>query len=213
MSIAYIRDRWPAMRSLTVMLCIAAMAAGQIRSAQSAEGGISYYFPGLYGDFGVAVAPDPGVYLFNTGTYYSAEATGSFLPGNIDKSLKGSAYINLIRSFWVSDLEILGARFVMGLRLPILHVRINAEVETPFGLQDVNFTKWGLGDIGVIPISLYWKRENFHVNLYQAITAPTGSYDQFTLRISAAISGASTPSWRSHGLISNAVSKSQQSRE
>jgi hypothetical protein len=41
--------------------------------AHAAEGGYTNYIPGLYGDFGVAVAPDPGFYLQNDLYYYTAE--------------------------------------------------------------------------------------------------------------------------------------------
>ena len=42
-------------------------------SAHAAEGGYTNYVPGLYGDFGVAVAPEPGFYLRTDLYYYTAD--------------------------------------------------------------------------------------------------------------------------------------------
>ncbi len=43
--------------------------------ALAAEGGYTNYIPGLYGDFGVAAAPDPGFYPRADLYYYTADAS------------------------------------------------------------------------------------------------------------------------------------------
>lgn len=71
------------------------VALGLIATSVSlgAEGGASHYAPGFYGDFGVAVAPEPGFYLRND-LYTTPEmppGTGSFSPvksGQISSSTR-----------------------------------------------------------------------------------------------------------------------------
>ena len=54
-----------------ILLCTSAVNA--------AEGGGSSYMPGFYGDFGMAVAPEPGNYLSNSMGYNTVgnDANGS----------------------------------------------------------------------------------------------------------------------------------------
>ncbi|MGI9384568.1 MAG: SphA family protein [Methyloligellaceae bacterium] len=150
-------------------------------AVRAAEGGISYYLPGLYGDVAAGLAPDPGHYWFTTNTYYTATPTDPILPGRIDREIDGSLYLNLIRGFWVTDKKILGARYAASVRIPLLQVSVDADVQTPLGPAMLEFDNFGLGDIGIIPVSLYWQHGRLNLNLYQTITAPTGDYDVTTL--------------------------------
>jgi hypothetical protein len=38
--------------------------------------------------------------------------------------------------------------------------------------------KTAFGDLGVVPVSLFWSFGNFHLNAYESIMIPTGSYDK-----------------------------------
>ncbi|MCG8559870.1 MAG: transporter [Hyphomicrobiales bacterium] len=148
-----------------------------VPSARAAEGGISYYLPGLYGDIAAGLAPEPGHYWFTTNTYYTATPTDPILPGQIDGEIDGALYLNLIRGFWVTDKKILGARYAASVRIPLLKVSVDADVQTPLGPASLAFDDFGLGDIGIIPVSLYWQLGRLNLNLYQTVTAPTGDYD------------------------------------
>ena len=57
-----------------VRLVVLAVVLGATASAYGAEGGSSNYLPGLYGDFAVAVTPEPGFYLRHDLYYYTADA-------------------------------------------------------------------------------------------------------------------------------------------
>jgi len=63
--------------------------------ARAAEGGSSNYFPGAYGDFAVAVAPDPGWIYLNYSFFYSADIAETVLQGSVNLELDIFSYVNL----------------------------------------------------------------------------------------------------------------------
>ena len=69
---------------------------------QAAEGAASNYFPGAYGDFFVAVAPDPGPVFVDLNLFYSADVSTTVLQGAINANLDTYAYYNVHRHCPVS---------------------------------------------------------------------------------------------------------------
>ena len=141
------------------------------------ESGVSFYVPGLYGDIGVAIPPPAGVYLLSTSIYYPAKTPNPIFPNAIDKKLEADIFAQLLRGFWVPETKIFGAKALFGFRLQILDIELDAELETPFGDIKVNEKNKDYGDLGIIPLSLYWQSGNFYANLYEVISAPTAKYD------------------------------------
>ena len=166
--------RWIALLACSIFFVLSGALAPSRLAAT--EGAISFYVPGLYGDFGPAVTPEPGVYLFNTGTYYAARTTEPILNLPAQQSFDGFAYINLLRGFWVTDKEIFGARYAAGIRIPHVRIGLDVDLTSPLGTQSLNADITARGDLGIIPVSLYWTSGNFRANLYETITAPTGEF-------------------------------------
>ncbi len=148
--------------------------------AHAAEGGYSHYGPGFYGDFGVAVAPEPGFYLRNDLYYYAADASRERIVqyGELRTDLELDSAMYMLTGLKALKSEVLGGRYVFGAYLPVVYSDISGSIvlEPNSILFDADRT--AMGDLGVIPASLFWNFGNFHVNAYELITAPTGSYDK-----------------------------------
>jgi len=162
-----------------ILVLIFLFASGtKIRAAES---GVSFYVPGLYGDTGVAIPPSPGAYLLATSIYYPAKAPHPLLPGEVDKRLETETFAQLLRGFWVPKSTFFGAQMLMGFRISALDVNVEADIETPFGLVQLNGNNKGYGDLSLLPLSLYWQQGNFYINLYEVISIPTSKFDQTRL--------------------------------
>ncbi len=140
---------------------------------QAAEGAASNYFPGAYGDFLVAVAPEPGPVFMNVSLFYSAQVSTAVREGTIKTDLDATAYYNLMMGLHVWDAPALGGRFAVGGYVPLGYSHLDASI----GQIAVSDDEFNIGDVGIIPASFYWSRGNFHVNLYEMIIAPTGQYN------------------------------------
>jgi len=140
--------------------------------AQAAEGAASNYFPGGYGDFLVAVAPEPGPILVDLNLFYSADISTAVLQGAVNVGVEIDAYYNLIQAVYVWDVPDLGGRFAVGAYVPLGYASLDATI----GMTSVSDDEFNLGDIGFIPASFFWNFGNFHINLYELIITPTGQY-------------------------------------
>lgn len=145
--------------------------------AIATEGGVSFYVPGLYGDVAIAVAPPPGAYLLSTTIYYQGEAPNSLLPLGVDEKLEAKTIAQLLRGFWVSDDTLFGARMMMGIRAAAFDIDVSSDVSTPLGSVNLQDNNKDLGDFAVMPISLFWKVGDIHLNLYEVINLPTGKFN------------------------------------
>ena len=159
-------------RSKAIAGAIAMVATLGASDIQAAEGGSSNYFPGAYGDFFVAVAPDPGPVFVNLNLFYSADVSTAVLQGTINASLDVQAYYSLLQGLYVWDAPALNGRFAIGGYLPLGYASLNASI----GPLTVSGKEFNFGDAGVLPASFYWNSGNFHFNLYELIIAPTGQY-------------------------------------
>lgn len=139
---------------------------------RAAEGAGSNYFPGAYGAFLVAFAPDPGPTFVDVNLFYSANMSTAVLQGKINENVDVQAYYNLIEGLYVWDAPVLNGRFAMGGYLPLGYSALDASINK----TTVSGEAFGIGDAGIIPASVYWNSGNFHVNLYELVIAPTGQY-------------------------------------
>jgi hypothetical protein len=145
-------------------------------AAFAAEGGASNYFPGSYGDFAVAVAPEPGWLFLNYNLFVDADVDRTVLQGRVNISLETFAYINMSSLLYTCKKPVLGGRFAMGGFLPIGYADLKAQVSAPIN-ANVDDSETALGDIALLPASLYWNKGNWYFNLYEMIVTPTGQYD------------------------------------
>ncbi len=144
---------------------------------RASEGGATFYIPGLYGDLAVAIPPPPGAYLLSTSIFYQAKAPNPLFPNAIDRKVDADIFAQMLRGFYVPDASFLGAQMLFGFRVLTLDSDISVDVDTPFGSLQLDDSNTGYGDFGIVPLSLYWQVDNFYINLYEVINAPTGRYE------------------------------------
>ena len=165
---------------LSVAIVIMGMLSAVFPSAPSlyaAEGGGSHYTPGLYGDFGVAVAPDPGFYLRNDLYYYNGDASGERVVqfGEIRADLEVDAALYMLTGLMVLDREVLGGRFAFGGFVPVVYTDLSADVTLGSLTASVDEDRTLFSDPGIVPASFFWNFGNFHINVSETITIRLGS--------------------------------------
>ena len=170
-------------RSVYAAAVLLAVLGSVILSAPylyAAEGGGSHYTPGLYGDFGVAMAPDPGFYLRNDLYYYNGDASGERVVqfGEIRADLEVDAALYMLTGLMVLDRDVLGGRFAFGGFLPVVYTDLSADVTLGSLTASVDEDRTLFSDPGIVPASFFWNFGNFHINVSETITIPLGSYDK-----------------------------------
>lgn len=146
------------------------------QQAMAAESGFSNFLQGGYGDFAVAVAPEPGWYLRNDLFLFSGDAQATTTDGSQTLQADASAELNYLSAAFVGKETLFGGRFSAGAYLPLNIVDADVLQTTSAGTFDIGSRDTGVGDAVVIPASLYWSHGNFHVNVYEAITVPSARY-------------------------------------
>jgi hypothetical protein len=165
--------------TLTVAITLVAGLLIGAPPVHAAEGGGSNYAPGLYGDFGVAVAPEPGFYLRHDLYFYGGDGGGARFTefGEIRADLEADAATYIFNGLKVLDRKVLGGRYAFGGCVPVVYSDLSANVVVEDQLFSIDADRAAIGDMGIIPVSLFWTFGNLHLNVYESIIAPTGSYD------------------------------------
>lgn len=167
------------MHTAFMLLILLVVVPNIIPLAHAGEGGGSHYGPGFYGDFGVAVASDPGFYLRHDLYSYKADGDGDRFTqfGQIRADLKVDVFMYMLTGLQVTDKEVLGGRYAFGASLPVVYTDISADVTLGPITSSIDDDRTAIGDPGFIPASIFWNFGNLHINAYETITAPIGSYD------------------------------------
>lgn len=147
-----------------------AFASLHVAAAHAAEGGLTNYVPGYYGDFAVAVAPPKGLYVYGTAYSYQAKLKGPAVPNTVS----ASAMLYLGGFQYVTDYKLFGATVAFGSYTTFLDANLEAK-PPPFSLDASVSNR---GDMSVSPLILYWSSGNLYVSAYQAVIMPTGAYDR-----------------------------------
>jgi len=115
---------------VAMLLVILAAVVITTPPTHAAEGEYTHYGPGLYGDFGVAVAPDPGFYLKNDLYYYKADASRERIVqyGEIRADIEMDTAMYMMTGLKVLDREVFGGRYAFGAFLQIVYSDISANV-------------------------------------------------------------------------------------
>jgi len=163
-------------RTLAIALTMLIVSLAVPR-AFAAEGASSNYFPGAYGDFAVATAPNPGWTYANYNLFYAADVDRTVLQGRVNVALDTYAYINMSALIYAFDEPVLGGRFAVGGFLPLGYAALEANLVGQIATVSVDDSETALGDISLLPASFYWNNGNWHFNLYELIVTPTGQYD------------------------------------
>jgi len=141
-------------------------------ASRGAEGGLTNYLAGYFGDFAVAVTPQPGLVTYSTAYYYRAKTEGPKIPDTI--SLDGIIQINGFQ--FVTRHKLFGAQLAFGGYTTLLQADLSAAVPTGAGTTFIEADANGFGDSSISPLILYWSHGNLYVNLYENIIIPTGRY-------------------------------------
>jgi hypothetical protein len=171
-----VSDDRPIIRCASALLAAIVSLISTI-TVHAGEGGASNYFPGTYGDYAVAVAPQPGWIYANYSLFYSADVNKAVLQGRVNAGLDTFAYVNMSAGLYTFDAEVLGGRFAVAGFLPLGYADLEAALAGPITTPSVNDSEVALGDISLVPASVYWNKGNWHFNLYELVVTPTGEYD------------------------------------
>lgn len=166
--------------AIGVLVLMASLAFGP---AQSTEGGVSLYVPGLRGPL-AGVTPPPGFYFQSDAYYYYGELPGARrlqIGSAVVSNVKQRAYLDFVTPVWVTPLEILGGNLAFSATLPFgaPYVSAGALISAPrhgrmFGFkqrdQDLAF-----GD-PVVASFIGWHSGNFHWQAGVSVNIPAGAY-------------------------------------
>jgi hypothetical protein len=148
-----------------------------VETAQAGEGASSNYFPGAYGSLLVGMAPEPGPVVASVNLFYSGSTDISVRQGRVDTNINANAFYSLAQGLYVWDAPEIGGRFAIGGYVPLGYSAASGELDGLVLNIPFKEDESGLGDIGIIPASIYWNSGDFHFNLYELIIAPTGVYN------------------------------------
>ncbi|WP_022947382.1 SphA family protein [Methylohalobius crimeensis] len=173
--------------SVKPIVVVAALSAiSTFHDAEATEGGMSHYVPGAYNDFFMNLQVDPGFYFRDDLMYYNAQFPNEVTLGrNIVANADLAMWTTTFKLVYVSDFEILGARYGAGLFLPVVFdAKVEARLEAGPFLGGRSFSmqgednRGGVGDLVILPLSLTWKWGDFNINLSEAVFMPSGFYDK-----------------------------------
>ena len=145
----------------------------------ASEGGSSYFFPGAFASFAVAIPPDPGFQYVNQTLYYHAEVDKAPLVGLV-MSLEATAVYNYFGGSYAFDGSVLGGRLQLFAAIPVGYVDTEAGVRMDipdyFTLsRDEDDKAFDVGD-SVLSGALAWKAGDFSLKITQMVFVPTGAY-------------------------------------
>jgi hypothetical protein len=84
---------------------------------------------------------------------------------------------DISKLIWLTDTEILGARYRGAFVVPFVHAHVSGHVDGGgFGVFK-DGDRNGLGDVTISPMVHNWTLGNSHITFATATTAPTGQYD------------------------------------
>ena len=156
--------------------------AGVLTSAQAsfaAEGGSSFYLPGLSGDIALAQSAEPGdLQVANTVYFQTGDAGAAVLQGNVNIGLDLTMVLNLVSVGYTFEQKVLGATYSVGAAIPFGYAELEATITTAGGGSFfADSDSFNIGDMALVPLELTWTIDNFSIQLGQVIYAPTGDYD------------------------------------
>ncbi len=158
-----------------------AALAGVLVSAQAslaAEGGFSFYLPGLAGDIAHAQSSEPGLQVANTVYFLSGDAGAAILQGKVNAGLDLTMALDIVSAGYTFEQEVLGATYTVGAAIPFGYAELAATITTAGGRSfAAERDSFNIADIALVPLELTWTIDNISIQLGEVIYAPTGAYD------------------------------------
>ncbi len=147
----------------------------------ASEGAFSYYFPGAFASFAVAVPPEEGFQLVNQALYYRADADRAVLRGRVNLSLKATAFYNYFGGAYTFDSPVLGGKPQLFAAVPVGYVHTKAGMDIPpFVSHDESDRDFDIGD-SIAAGSLFWKAGDLSFKITEMVFIPTGAYSTSNL--------------------------------
>lgn len=169
----------PEIRVATLSLLLVVLNVPAL-SAHAAEGGYTNYFPGFYGNYAMAVAPDPGIYFSQYLYGYGANGGRKRFVQNGEIRTDAQLYVAMWAgvALKVFDAKIAGGRLGIGGWLPVSFQHVSFTLDLGSQSRSVSDHLTGVGDMGILPVYFWWDlAKGFHIAAFEQITAPTGTYN------------------------------------
>lgn len=162
------------------LLCLGVLLSKPL-TVYASEGGSSYYYPGAFATFAVAVDPDAGTLFTNQTLYYHAKVDKAVLQGRVNLSLDATAVYNYFGGFYTLGDPVLGGKLQLGGAVPVGYVSLKSGIDTTLlGSHDISDRDFNIGD-SLLLGALYWNTGDFHFKLGEMVFAPTGAYNTSNL--------------------------------
>ncbi len=161
--------------SLAAMAIISTGTASGVNHA--AEGGLSNYIPGFYGDIALAVAPPDGLSIRNDLYYYGGEADTSPRANTVQFDAEVTLLYNYVTLLYNPGIDILGGRLAMGATPAIGNVDVEADLALGEFQTGVNDKRTGIGDT-TLSGNLYWQQDKLHLMWANYLVTPTGRFNE-----------------------------------
>lgn len=163
------------LKPMSTAALIAGLVTGPVLAG---EGGGSHYVPGTQNEFLLGVFGPAGFYLRNDTWYYDYDVGAHVRNGSAVGSAKQTVLLNTTKLSYLTDAEILGARYGASVALTyVLDADISGSVTSgPFGF-DKGTSISGFSDAYIAPLLLNWAEGNQHFTFKLAAYAPTGTFD------------------------------------
>ncbi len=143
----------------------------------AAEGGLSNYIPGFYGDLALAMEPPDGFSFRNDTFYFSGDIGESIRSGLIEADADVTLIYDYLTFLYKPDFKVFGAPVAFAITPSIGHTDIDASLRVGSLTADFDDDHTGLGDT-TLSAMMYWNHENFHISLNNYLVTPTGDYDE-----------------------------------
>lgn len=157
-----------------VSLLGAALMPSEINAA---EGGLSNYIPGFYGDLALATEPPDGFSYRNDLYYFSGDIGESFRQGGIKANADVTLLYNYFSFLYKPEFELFGTPLAFAVTPAIAYADIDADLTVGGLSPSFDDDHTGLGDT-TLSAFLYWGHGRFHYSLNNYIVTPTGDYDE-----------------------------------
>ena len=172
------------MRRGGVAACLAAASAILTQfvpgeASYASEGAASYFFPGAFGTFLVAVPPEPGLTVASQTLMFGGQAQKALLNGRQSFGLNAFALFEFLGASYAFEQPILGGRLQLGIGVPVIgYATTTATLQTTLlGSFASTNSDFGFGDTLLNPFAMYWNFGEFNVKFTEYVVAPTGHYD------------------------------------
>lgn len=177
---------------LLLTLAVLAVCAAAPAPARAAEGGVSHYILGAYGDFLMGYIPADGFYVRNDTFYQSAHMDQSLKGGRAFAGVDSSMVMNITKLSYLFDVPAMGGFLGVGVGVPFIinehitgdlaadwdHKSRTTGLETPRHLAyGGGGDRGGLSDIFLMPVIAGWNFGECHVVVSPIIFLPTGYYN------------------------------------